>query len=44
LRAEGITRPPAKPLPARELAALTPSIPGRARVLQALLVERADGR
>jgi prevent-host-death family protein len=44
LRAEGITRPPSKPLSARELTALAPSIPRRAQALEALLEERAEAR
>jgi antitoxin (DNA-binding transcriptional repressor) of toxin-antitoxin stability system len=44
LRAEGITRPPRKPLSARQLAAMLPVIPQRALVLEALLAERAEDR
>ena len=44
LRAAGITRPPARPLTARQWALLRPVVPARARLLEALLAERADDR
>jgi antitoxin (DNA-binding transcriptional repressor) of toxin-antitoxin stability system len=44
LRADGITRPPKKPLTAKQIAALQPVIPAAACVLDALLDERADDR
>ncbi|MFO1399694.1 MAG: type II toxin-antitoxin system prevent-host-death family antitoxin [Steroidobacteraceae bacterium] len=44
LRAAGITRPPSKPLTGKELAALAPLVPRRARLLEALLEERAEER
>jgi antitoxin (DNA-binding transcriptional repressor) of toxin-antitoxin stability system len=44
LRAEGITRPPHKPMTPKQLAAVVALIPQRARVLDALLTERTEGR
>jgi antitoxin (DNA-binding transcriptional repressor) of toxin-antitoxin stability system len=44
LRAEGITRPPPKPLTPGQLAAISAVIPKRARVVDALLAERAEDR
>lgn len=45
LAAQGITRPAARPLSARELRALLPRpLPRSARVLDALLEERAHDR
>jgi prevent-host-death family protein len=44
LRSEGVTRPPKKPLTAKQITALQPVIPAAARVLDALLEERADNR
>lgn len=44
LRAEGVTRPPTRPLSARQLTAVLGVVPARARALDALLEERADGR
>ena len=44
LRAAGITRPPARPLTSRQWAGLRPVVPARARLLEALLAERADDR
>jgi antitoxin (DNA-binding transcriptional repressor) of toxin-antitoxin stability system len=44
LRAEGITRPPTKPLRGKQLAAALAVIPQRGRVLDALLAERAEDR
>ena len=44
LRAEGVTCPPARPLTARLRAKLLQQLPARARLLEALLAERAEDR
>jgi len=44
LRAEGITRPPANPLTLRQWTSLVPVVPANARLLEALLDERAADR
>jgi prevent-host-death family protein len=45
LRAQGLTRPPIRPLsPARLRAALANALPGKSRMLEALQAERDEGR
>ena len=45
LRAQGLTRPPSRPLsPARLRAALASALPREARVLEALQADRDEGR
>ena len=44
LRAAGITRPPTRPLTARQWARLRPVVSARARLLESLLDERKDDR
>jgi prevent-host-death family protein len=45
LRAQGLTRPPSRPLsPARMRAAIDNALPRHARLLQALQAERDEGR
>jgi prevent-host-death family protein len=45
LRAQGLTRPPSRPLsPARLRTALASALPGDARVLEALQADRDEGR
>lgn len=45
LRAQGLTRPPSRPLsPARVRAAIDSTLPRDARLLQALQAERDEGR
>lgn len=44
LRATGVTRPPTKPLTAKQWASMRPVVPARARLLEALLDERAVDR
>ena len=44
LRAAGITRPPARPMTAKQWVKLRAVVPARARLLDALLEERAEER
>lgn len=44
LRAAGLTRPPTRPMTARQWAGLRAVVPARARLLDALLEERAEER
>jgi hypothetical protein len=44
LRSEGITRASAKSLAAKQIVAMRPFVPGAARVVEALLDERANDR
>lgn len=44
LRAQGIVRPPARPIAVRQLRALLEPLPRSARVADALRDERAEGR
>jgi antitoxin (DNA-binding transcriptional repressor) of toxin-antitoxin stability system len=44
LRAQGLVRPPSRPLGAKQLRALLTSVPRKARLADALREERADSR
>ncbi len=44
LRAQGLTRPPARTLKARQLSAILKPLPRRTRLLDALREDREDGR
>ncbi len=44
LQAEGLVRPPKRPLSGKELRAKLPVLSSRARLLEALLDERESGR